>query len=91
LRMDSSSFVAHTWIHRRAQMTRLRKGEQRGAGSSSGVSHPSGGDEGEENRGAEFGTSEPGTAGTNRDADETGESMNQGHGHPREERNRGGE
>jgi hypothetical protein len=26
------------------------------------------------------------TAGTNRDFDETGESANQGHGHPREER-----
>ena len=26
------------------------------------------------------------TAGTNRDFDETGESENQGHGHPREER-----
>lgn len=28
------------------------------------------------------------TAGTNRDFDETGESQNQGHGHPREERGR---
>lgn len=26
------------------------------------------------------------TSGTNRDFDESGESMNQGHGHPREER-----
>lgn len=28
------------------------------------------------------------TAGTNRDFDETGEADNQGHGHPREERDR---
>jgi hypothetical protein len=34
---------------------------------------------------------EPGTAGTNRDADEQGVSRNQGHGHRREERNRRGE
>jgi hypothetical protein len=83
--------VTDSWINRRAQMTKLRKGEQRGAGSSTGVTHPSGGEEGEENHGAGFGTHEPGTAGTNRDADETGESMNQGHGHPREERSRRGE
>lgn len=72
-------------------MAKLRKGEQRGAGSSTGVSHPGGGDSGDENRGTKFGKREPGTAGTNRDADETGRSMNQGHGHPREERNRRGE
>jgi hypothetical protein len=30
-----------------------------------------------------------GTAGTNRDFDESGESRNQGHGHPREERSTG--
>jgi hypothetical protein len=30
------------------------------------------------------------TAGTNRDFDETDESRNQGHGHPREERGRAG-
>jgi hypothetical protein len=72
-------------------MTDLPKGEQRGGGRTSGVTHPRRSEEGEENRGAKFGTSEPGTAGTNRDADETGESRNQGHGHPREERNRRGE
>jgi hypothetical protein len=74
-----------------AQMTDLRKGEQRGGGQTGGVSHPRDGDEGENNRGSQFGTREPGTAGTNRDADESGESMNEGHGHPREERNRRGE
>jgi hypothetical protein len=44
------------------------------------------GDPGEENRGAEFGTSERATRGTDRDLDRGGESKNQGHGHPREER-----
>ncbi|CAN5126408.1 hypothetical protein BH20GEM2_BH20GEM2_18380 [soil metagenome] len=39
---------------------------------------------GADNRGADFGTSEPATAGTNRDADRSGESKNQGHGHPEE-------
>jgi len=73
-------------------MAKLRKGEQRGGGSStSGVTHPRRDEGGEENRGAKFGTSEPGTAGTNRDADESGRSMNEGHGHPREERGRRGE
>lgn len=42
--------------------------------------------EGADNQGKDFGTSEPATAGTNRDADRSGESKNQGHGHPREER-----
>ena len=36
------------------------------------------------NEGAEFGTSERATRGTNRDADESGTSKNQGHGHPEE-------
>jgi hypothetical protein len=52
---------------------------------------PSGGDADDENRGAEFGAHKPGTAGTGRDADERGVSKNQGHGLPREERNRRGE
>lgn len=42
--------------------------------------------QGEDNKGSKFGAREPGTAGTNRDADRSGESKNQGHGHPREER-----
>ena len=72
-------------------MTDLREGEQRGTGSTGGVTAPSGGNAGKDNRGADFGTSDPGTAGTNRDADESGVSKNQGHGHPREERDhRGG-
>jgi hypothetical protein len=68
-------------------MSDLKKGEQTGGGRSSGVGHPSGGDEGrEENQGADFGTSERATRGTDRDLDESGESKNQGHGHTREER-----
>lgn len=67
-------------------MTDLKRGEQRGDGATGGVTHPSGGDQGENNRGAEFGTSDQATRGTNRDADQSGESKNQGHGHPREER-----
>lgn len=72
-------------------MAELRKGEQRGGPNITGVTHPRRDDGGEKNRGANFGTSEPGTAGTNRDADETGQSKNEGHGHPREERGRRGE
>jgi len=41
---------------------------------------------GEHNRGADFGTRERGTRGTDRDLDGSGRSRNQGHGHPREER-----
>ncbi len=43
-------------------------------------------DPGDDNQGAEFGTRDRATRGTNRDADESGQSRNQGHGHPREER-----
>lgn len=48
--------------------------------------HTREGAQGEDNRGAEFGTSERATRGTDRDLDRSGESKNQGHGHPREER-----
>lgn len=44
------------------------------------------GTQGENNQGEEFGASERATRGTDRDLDRTGESKNQGHGHPREER-----
>lgn len=37
------------------------------------------------------GTGQPGTEGTNRDFDESGRSINQGHGHPREQRDTSGE
>ena len=70
-------------------MTDLKRGEQQGTGRTGGISHPAG-ESNETNEGAEFGASDRATRGTNRDADESGESMNQGHGHPREERNRRG-
>lgn len=70
-------------------MTDLKKTEQIGNGRNAGMHHPTGGDEGENNQGAEFGTSERATRGTDRDADEGGVSRNQGHGHPREERGEG--
>ena len=68
----------------------LKTGEQKGAGPTTGATHPTSG-QGENDTGAEFGTSERGTRGTNRDFDETNQSDNQGHGHPREERNQSSE
>lgn len=65
-------------------MTDLKKTRQTGGGSQSGMTPE--GEEGENNQGAKFGTAEKATRGTNRDADASGESKNQGHGHPREER-----
>lgn len=65
-------------------MTDLKKGVQQGNGRTGGVGHGDGSDE--HNEGAEFGTAERATRGTDRDADPSGESANQGHGHPREER-----
>jgi hypothetical protein len=44
------------------------------------------GTDGENNPGTEFGASDRATRGTDRDLDTSGESRNQGHGHPREER-----
>lgn len=67
-------------------MTDLKRGEQHGGGATGGVGHPSGGDTGADNEGAEFGTSDRATRGTNRDADKSGQSKNEGHGHAREER-----
>jgi hypothetical protein len=46
---------------------------------------PAPGTQGDHNSGAEFGTREAATRGGD-DADTTGTSHNQGHGHPREER-----
>jgi hypothetical protein len=63
----------------------LKKGAQTGTGRSGGTTHPSSG-QGENDTGADFGTSERATRGTNRDADQSGTSINEGHGHPREER-----
>jgi hypothetical protein len=60
----------------------LKKGAQHGSGATGGVGEPQQHEEAEANRGAEFGTSERATRGTDRDADPSGESKNQGHGHP---------
>lgn len=70
-------------------MTHLKKGQQTGGGATGGVSHPTGND-GENDQGAEFATSDRATRGTNRDADSSGTSINQGHGHPRGEGNQRG-
>lgn len=64
-------------------MSDLKTTHQSGGGQT-GMTPP--GTQGEDNEGADFGTSERATRGTNRDADRSGESKNQGHGHPREER-----
>jgi hypothetical protein len=61
------------------------KTTQQGTGGYKTDSPPKG-DPGEHNQGAEFGTAEPATRGADRDADPSGTSINQGHGHPREER-----
>ena len=66
-------------------MSNLKKGVQQGSGRTAGVTHPQSGG-GENDSGADFGTSERATRGTNRDADESGTSINEGHGHPRTER-----
>ena len=65
-------------------MTDLKRTTQTDSGFQTGRTTEN--NAGENNEGAEFGTSERGTRGTNRDADPSGESMNQGHGHTREER-----
>ncbi len=67
-------------------MTDLKRAEQTGTGRDAGVHHPTGEDS-ENNEGAEFGTSDRATRGTDRDLDRSGVSRNQGQGHPREERN----
>ncbi|HET7321681.1 MAG TPA: hypothetical protein VFI96_04230 [Longimicrobiaceae bacterium] len=69
-------------------MTDLRKGVQRGETPNTvGVGDPSGGERGEHNRGPQFGTHDRAERGKDGDLDPSGVSKNQGHGHPREERN----
>ena len=65
-------------------MPDLRTTHQGPGNTSSGDTPP--GTRGESDRGEELGAKRPGTAGTDRDLDRSGESKNQGHGHPREER-----
>jgi hypothetical protein len=67
-------------------MTDLKRTTQTSSGAATDMSSGREGEEGANNQGAEFGTSERATRGTNRDADPSNESMNQGHGHTREER-----
>lgn len=62
----------------------LKTTTQKPGGATTGMTPQ--GDPGEHNQGGEFGAREPGTAGTDRDLDRSGTSVNQGHGHPREER-----
>lgn len=64
-------------------LKRSVQGEDKGK---MGRIQPDGGGQ-EHNRGAKFGTTREATRGTD-DADPSGESKNQGHGHPREERGR---
>jgi len=65
----------------------LKSTTQRPGGTHTGMTPE--GDPGDGNRGAGFGASERATRGTDRDLDRSGESKNQGHGHPREERGEG--
>jgi len=61
----------------------LKTTQQGGGGYRTDSPRP--GTQGDLNSGAEFGASEPATRGGD-DADTSGTSINQGHGHPREER-----
>lgn len=65
-------------------MADLKKTTQTGQGVTTGMTPP--GTQGDDNQGAEFGASDRATRGTDRDLDRSGTSMNQGHGHTREER-----
>jgi hypothetical protein len=66
-----------------ARMSNLKTGYQ-GPGNVTTGNTPEG-VQGEHNKGDEFGARRPATSGTNHDADTSGESMNQGHGHPRDQ------
>ena len=63
----------------------LKKGIQTGPSQTKVLVQPRDG-RSENDTGTTSGKGDRGTRGTNRDADETGTSKNQGHGHPREER-----
>ncbi|HEX6910582.1 MAG TPA: hypothetical protein VF142_09305 [Longimicrobium sp.] len=65
-------------------MSDLKTTRQGPGNTTSGDTPP--GTHGEKNQGQEFGARRPGTAGTDRDLDRSGESKNQGHGHPRQDR-----
>ena len=65
-------------------MSELKSTTQKPGGVNTGMTPA--GDPGDGNTGAEFGTRERATRGTDRDLDRSGQSANQGHGHPRDER-----
>jgi hypothetical protein len=65
-------------------MADLKTEQQRDGGLRTG-STPKG-DPAHTGHGAKADSPEPATRGTDRDVDRSGESKNQGHGHPREER-----
>jgi len=67
-------------------VTDLKRSTQTSSGAKTDMSTGQEPAEGANNQGAEFGTAERATRGTNRDADPSGESKNQGHGHAREDR-----
>ena len=62
----------------------LKSTTQQPGGTTTGMTPA--GDPGDDERGAGLGTRERATRGTDRDLDRGGESVNQGHGHPRDER-----
>ena len=62
-------------------MADLKTDQQGEGGFKSGMTRK--GEQGDHNEGAEFGTRAASTRGTDRDADDSGTSKNQGHGHPR--------
>ncbi len=70
-------------------MSKLKTTHQEPDGRTTGNTPP--GTEGENNHGAEFGAKRPATSGTDHDADPSGTSINQGHGHPRGERGSDGQ
>jgi len=62
----------------------LKRTTQQPGGANTGMTPA--GDPGDGNTGAGFGTGERATRGTGRDLDRSGQSLNQDHGHPRDER-----
>jgi hypothetical protein len=67
-------------------MSELKKGEQRGSGRTANIGQPSSEEASGSGEGEDLQGRTRSTQGTNRDFDETNQSRNQGHGHPREER-----
>ncbi|HEX6039976.1 hypothetical protein [Longimicrobium sp.] len=68
-------------------MSNLKTTHQ-GSGNTTSGNTPEGA-QGENNKGDEFGAKRPATAGTDRDLDRSGESKNQNHSHPQDQRRDG--